>query len=385
MEPVSTDVPVKLITDEKASRRVVQLLTAILLMMILAFCFFASSICITLFLASFLAILADPFVGWFERFGIPRSIAAGLTVLAGATLFAVLLYFSYSKISSLSDQLPMYAGKLEQLMLPVKERVEQVQNSAGTLVHDAATSQAPELRIRESTPWSTYLVRGVGSVGGALVIAGIVPFLVFFMLVAREKLYVCFKTMLGKRLDIDSIIGRLKTMALGYVIGNLWIGLLLATVSVLVFWWTGLKPALALGIASGLLNLIPFVGVLLAAAIPLVAGVVQFHSGAQFIAVGLTVVILHLVAGNVLIPHYVGSRLDVGPVAATIGLMFWGWLWGIPGILLAVPLTAVLKVLADADPALEHLSNLLARDPRWFFRRRGARKEPPEQKAVIAQ
>jgi hypothetical protein len=65
--------------------------------------------------------------------------------------------------------------------------------------------------------------------------------------------------------------------------------------------------------------------------------------------------------------------------------MFWGWLWGIPGILLAVPLTAVLKILADADPALAHLSNLLARDPRWFFRRRETRKAREEQKILAAR
>ena len=371
---VSTDTPIRLITDEKASRRIVQLLTVILLMMILAFCFLASSICITLFLASFLAILADPFVCKLERIHVPRSVGAGLIVLAGAMLVAVFLYFGYVKISALSDQLPVYADKIRQVLLPVTERVERVQNSAGTLVHDATASQAPELRVRETTPWSTYLVRGVGSVGGALVIAGVVPFLVYFMLVMRDKLYVCFKTMLGKRVDVDSMITRLKAMALGYVIGNLWIGLLLAAMSVLVFWRAGLKPAIALGIASGLLNLIPFVGAVLALAVPLIAGVVQFHSSGQFIAVGLTVIVLHMVAGNLLIPRFVGSRLDVGPVAATIGLMFWGWLWGIPGILLAVPLTAVLKVMADADPSLAHLSNLLARDPRWFFRRRGSRK-----------
>jgi len=382
---VSTDTTVRLITDEKANRRIVQLLTVILLMMILAFCFLASSICITLFLASFLAILADPFVCWLERLHMHRSIAAGLVVLAGAMAVAVFLYFSYVKISVLSDQLPMYADKIHQLLLPIAQRLERMQNSAGTLVHDAGANQAPELRIRETTPWSTYLVRGVGSVGGALVIAGVVPFLVYFMLVVREKLYVCFKTMLGKRLDIDLMIARLKTMALGYVIGNLWIGLVLATLSVLVFWRAGLKPAVALGVASGLLNLIPFIGVVLALAIPLVAGVVQFHSSSQFIVVGLSVIILHMVAGNLLIPRYVGSRLDIGPVAATIGLMFWGWLWGIPGILLAVPLTAVLKVLADADPALAHLSNLLAHDPRWFFRRRGAQRDKEGQKIMVSQ
>ena len=85
-----------------------------------------------------------------------------------------------------------------------------------------------------------------------------------------------------------------------------------------------------------------------------------------------SIILLHVVAQNLLIPRLVGSRLDVGPVAATVGFLFWGWLWGVPGLLLAVPLTAFVKLLADSNPSMAHLSNLLAREPqRFILRRRG--------------
>jgi predicted PurR-regulated permease PerM len=358
--------------EDLALQRAVRILTAILLLLILAFFFLASSICITLILASFLAILADPAVNALERRRVPRSLAGGIVVLSGAALVAVFLYISYLQLSALSDNFPVYADRLHHLMAPLDQKIQRVQESAGAMVHDAAPNQAPELRIRESTPWSTYLLRGVGSAGGAFVIAGIAPFLVFFMLLVREKLYICFKAMLGNRLDLDTMIVRLRAMVRGYVIGNLWIGAAMAVISVLIFWKIGLKPAITLGVASGLLNLIPFVGVLLALAVPLIAGLVQFHGAAQFLIVIGVVLTLHLLSANFLIPHFVGSRLEVGPVAATIGLMFWGWLWGIPGILLAVPLTAVLKILADSEPSMAHLSNLLARNPHRLFRKRNA-------------
>jgi hypothetical protein len=76
------------------------------------------------------------------------------------------------------------------------------------------------------------------------------------------------------------------------------------------------------------------------------------------------VVLFHLVAANFLIPKLIGSRLLVGPVAVTVGMLFWGWLWGFMGLLLAVPLTAFVKLIADSRPSLIHLSNLLAEDPR---------------------
>src|SRR5262249_25972269 len=143
------------------------------------------------------------------------------------------------------------------------------------------------------------------------------------------------------------------------------------------------KPAVALGIVSGLLNLIPFVGLILAAAVPLVAGLVQFHGTGSFLVVTLVVSALHLVAANFLLPRFVGSRLDVGPVAATVGFLFWGWLWGIAGIFLAVPLTAVMKLFADSDPSLAQLSNLLARNPRRFLRRKRIPVAEPEPEPAL--
>jgi predicted PurR-regulated permease PerM len=210
----------------------------------------------------------------------------------------------------------------------------------------------------------------VGSASGALIIAGVVPFLMFFMLLGRDKIYFCLRSMIDKQLDFDRMLDRLSTMIRSYVAGNLVIGALLSAITVAVFWQVGLAPALLLGILSGMLNLIPFLGVVIALALPLMAGVFQFHSAGPFIVIAATVIALHLIAANFLVPRFVGSRLDIGPVAATIGFLFWGWLWGVVGLLLAVPLTAFVKLLADSNPRMGHLSSLLAREPQRLLARR---------------
>lgn len=351
-------------------RKVIRVLTLIGAMMLIAFCFFASSVCIAIVLAGFLAILADPAVQFLERVRLPRYLAAGLVVLAGAAVLSILTYGTYIKAAEFSDNFDVYAARVRQLTAPINNRVQHVRDSASTLARDSAPRGVPEVRIRESTSWTTYLVRGVGSIAGALVIAGVVPFLVFFMLIVREKLYVAFKALAGERLDVDALVARTKGLVRGYAIGNIWIGALVSAISILVFWRLGLRPAFTLGIISGMLNLVPFVGVILAAGVPLVAGLVQFHATWEYLTVAGVVCALHLVASNFLLPRFVGARLDLGPVAATIGLLFWGWLWGIAGIILAVPLTAVLKLLADCDPRLAQLSNLLARNPRRTLRKK---------------
>lgn len=348
----------------------VRRLTAILALLGVAFCFFASSICITIVFAAFLAILMDPAVRMLEKIYLPRFFAAALIVFAGVVALGFLVYVSYGKLVDFSDDFPRYVSRIADAVSPISRKIERVQDSAGALGQEAPPKRVPEVRVRESTPWTSYLVRGVGSVGGVVMIAGVVPFLTFFMLLSSNKIYFCLKSVSGSHMDADQFVGRVSTMIRSYALGNLVIGALLSAISAIVFWRIQLVPAATLGVISGILNLIPFLGALLSLAIPLVAAMFQFHTAGPFIVIAVTVMALHLIAANFLIPHFVGSRLDIGPVAATMGFLFWGWLWGIPGLLLAVPLTALIKLLADSNPALAHLSNLLAREPQRFIRKK---------------
>ena len=381
-EHMASHTPPQVTLTDACLKQAVRMLTLIGILLAIAFCFFASSICIAVVLAAFMAILADPAVQFLERLRIPRYLAAALVVLAGAAVLSILVYGSYLKLSAFSDNFETYADRLRELIAPINDRVQHVRDSAGELIHETTAKGRTEVRVRETTSWATYLARGVGSIGGALIIAGVVPFLVFFMLNVREKLYTAFKALAGTRLDVDALLFKIKNLVIGYAMGDIFIGGILSVASIIVFWKVGLKPAVTLGIVSGLLNLIPFVGLALAVAVPVIAGLVQFHSTGQFLVVIGVVSVLHLVAANLLLPRFVGSRLDVGPVAATVGLLFWGWLWGIPGILLAVPLTAILKLLADSDPALAHLSNVLARNPRRSLRKKMPQPETVAQAAM---
>jgi predicted PurR-regulated permease PerM len=153
-------------------------------------------------------------------------------------------------------------------------------------------------------------------------------------------------------------------MVRGFAARNLIIGSAMATVTILVLLALKIQGAMILGIVSGFLNLIPFLGVILAVLVPSAAALLQFTTASPFAIIFLTVVCLHFISANFLIPKVVGSRVNIGPVAATAGILFWGWLWGLIGILLAVPLTAFVKLVADCHPSFVHISNLLAESPR---------------------
>src|SRR5215470_10718086 len=136
-------------------RQGVRMLTLIGVLLCIAFCFFASSFCIAVVLAAFMAILADPAVQFLERLRIPRFLAAALAVLGGATLLSILVYASYLKLSAFSDNFEVYADRLRELIAPINDRVQHVRDSAGELIQETTAKGRTEVRVRETTSWAT--------------------------------------------------------------------------------------------------------------------------------------------------------------------------------------------------------------------------------------
>jgi predicted PurR-regulated permease PerM len=344
--------------------RIAWLLWAIVLGLLMAFCFFASSFCITLLLAAFLAILVDPAVSHLERWHIPRSASAGIIIVAGVLSFCFLTYASYNRISDIAETMPQYADRIRDVIRPFNQKIARVQETAGSLNPEASAKKVAEVKIKEPPSWPSYIIRGVGPVWGAIIIIGVVPFLMFFNLIGKEQMNQRLKSSLGTIIDVPQFIARVTNMVRGFAAGNLVIGSAMAAATVLVLLALKIPGAVILGVVSGFLNLIPFLGVILAVLVPCAAALLQFNTAGPLVIILITVVCLHIISANLLIPKIIGSRVSIGPVAATAGILFWGWLWGVMGILLAVPLTALIKIVADCHPSLIHVSNLLAESPR---------------------
>jgi predicted PurR-regulated permease PerM len=285
-------------------------------------------------------------------------------IVLGMILVSVTLYVFYDRATAFIDTLPQYADKIRNAIEPVTKKIQRVQENAGKLNPALATKKVPEVRVSDTPTWPSYLARGVGSVSGAIVIAGVVPFLMFFMLVRKKHIYDWLRTTFGTTTDVPKFVSGVSRTVRGFAGGNLIVGSVMAVVTIGVLLAIGMQGAVALGMASGFLNLIPFLGVVLASIVPLLAATLQFSTAGPFLIIGLTVVSLHLLSANLLIPKFIGSRVNIGPVAATVGMLFWSWVWGAIGLLLAVPLTAFVKLVADCHPALLPISNLLAETPR---------------------
>jgi predicted PurR-regulated permease PerM len=127
----------------------------------------------------------------------------------------------------------------------------------------------------------------------------------------------------------------------------------------LAVWWLGLEYAPLWGIAAGVLNSVPYFGPTVVAIAMFVVAFLQFDSAWQAALVSLTAMAITTVEGMLLTPLVVSRFARMNPVAVFLGLLFWGWLWGVVGMLLAVPLLMVVKSVADRVDDLKPLGELL--------------------------
>jgi predicted PurR-regulated permease PerM len=136
-------------------------------------------------------------------------------------------------------------------------------------------------------------------------------------------------------------------IARAFVVGNFMIGVLLALVSWAAFTIIRIPYPFLVGSLSGSLSLVPYIGLPLALIPPILAALAGGSSSSVGLLAFLVVVVLHLTAMNVLYPKLVGARVHLNPLVVTFSLMFWGFLWGAAGLLLAIPITAGIKAVCD--------------------------------------
>jgi predicted PurR-regulated permease PerM len=175
------------------------------------FGYYASSICITVVLAAFLAILVDPVVVKLEKLRPPRGWAAAVVVLAGMGLIGLLGHELYGRAVTFAEELPVYISKIQQSLEPISRKIQRVEQSAGNFANEVQPSKkAPEVRLQESRTWPAYLVRGAGSVWGVLIIGGVVPFLTFFMLCSKNQTTARVDALFSSKIDAPRFIHELE-------------------------------------------------------------------------------------------------------------------------------------------------------------------------------
>jgi len=320
--------------------------TVVAIAVVLVICYVAKLVLITLLVSILLAFMLEPVVSAFVRLRLPRAIGAFLAVLMMLGVLYAGTHFFYNRAAAFVQELPQYSGKIEKAVRSFRKSAESLQKTTETMLARADDKNA--VRVREQFNWGELLTRSAASVWEFVLIVSFVPFLVYFMLSWHD--HVRAATVMLFRLENRNAayitMGQISGMIRSFVVGNVLIGLFMAAVSMISFAMLDLQYPYFLGLISGFLSLVPYLGVFLAAIPPLVAGL-GLLSGTKLLAIASVVLGLHVFAINVLYPKLLGKRLQLNPLVITIALLLWGWIWGGMGLLLAVPITGAMKVIFD--------------------------------------
>jgi predicted PurR-regulated permease PerM len=308
---------------------------------------------VTTLFSILLAFVLEPLVSRLARIHIPRAAGALVAVILLVGLTGGIADFFYGRAVDFATQLPKYSGKIRSSLADLQAQTSKIEESTRSVIASPAKGKAPiAVEIQESPGLSRLMSAGTGTMGEVLFAASFIPFLVYFMLTWKGHVHSATVQLFPRehRLVAHRTVGRISSMIRSFIVGNALVGLISAIVSALVFWRLGIPYFYFLGAISGFVSLIPYLGVFLALLPPLAAGMgIVDKTGIGIIVV--TVVGLHLLSMNVLYPKIVGKRLRLNPLAVTLSLLFWAWIWGAMGLILAVPMVGATKIVCDyVDP-----------------------------------
>ncbi|TAM34805.1 MAG: AI-2E family transporter [Burkholderiaceae bacterium] len=337
----------------------------------------ASAVFIPLLLGLLSSYALSPVVDWMQRWHLPRALGAAVLLLAIVGGAGSMVYSLGDDAASLIGSLPVAAQKLRQSVRASRSK------SAGALatVQKAATQleQAAEESGAAKPPASPgvtrvqveparfnikdYLWSGtvglVSLLGQMLVVMFITYFLIVSGDVFRRKLVkVAGPTFSRKKITLqalDEITGQIQRYLLVQVFTSVLVGL----ATWLAFWGLGMEHAAVWGIVAGVLNLIPYIGSIAVAASSAMVSFLQFGTLEMAVVVALVSLVIHSIEGYVLTPWLTSRASSMNPVAIFVGVLTWGWLWGVWGLLLGVPILMVIKAVCDRVDDLKPVGEFL--------------------------
>jgi predicted PurR-regulated permease PerM len=335
----------------------------------------AQDVFIPIVLALLVSYALDPVVTLLIRLGIHRAIAAAMVLLILLAGVGIGGYRLRDEANAVLDTLPDAARRIRETIAskrsgpdPLK-KVQQVakeieKTAAEATVSTPAPRGVTRVQVQEAPFRATdYLWWGSMGVVAFVGQATVVVFLVYFLLASgdlykRKLVRIAGPSFSEKRLTVE-ILRDIDAQIEKFLVVQVLTSALVAVATTVVLWMLGVQYASVWGIAAGVLNSIPYLGpVVVTAGLALVA-FLQFGTWSMVFYVAGIALLITTLEGFLLTPALIGKAASMNQVAVFVGLLFWSWLWGFWGAILAVPMLMVVKTMCDRIEGLQPLGELL--------------------------
>ncbi len=307
------------------------------------------------------AFLLGPPVRWLRSRGIKEGLGAGLVVFGTVAALGLGIYFLSAPAAEWLERAPQSLSQAERKLRRLAKPFEKIQQTADK-VEQVATPGPPEAtqKVELARPGFLKRVQGTGAAVGGAVLT--VVFLTYFLLATGELFRQKLAAVLPSRRERAKVVEALGEIEL-QMSRYLFLTTVINTVVGLLTWIflavIKMPNAALFGALAGVLNFIPYVGAIVTVAFIAIAGLVSFDSPNMALLAAGGFFVINMIESNLVTPAVLGRRLPLNVVALFVGLLFWGWIWGITGAVLAVPLTVMLKIICDHVEGLENLGVFL--------------------------
>jgi predicted PurR-regulated permease PerM len=373
--PKAQDSPLTTVNLPADSRSLAEVIVAVVATIFALY--WAQRFFIPLFLGIILAYTLNPLVMWMERIKIPRLV--GTTMVMVTLLFGVALGILSlrGQVEKILDQVPDAAAKLTvalkdlaaqpNTMLKVQAAAREIEQATNQAASGTTATQKPPTRVVIEEPKFKLLNwLWTGSLGmfGIIGETAMMLILVVFLLLSgdtfKRKLMRISGPSLSKRKITAAILDDIDRSIQNYMLTLLMANVLLGVLTWLAFRLVGLDNAGAWAVAAGVLHFIPYLGPALTAVATGMAGFMQFESLSMAMLVAASSLLIAMLVGMVLVTWMCGKISNMNTTAVFVALLFWGWLWGIWGLLFAIPITGMVKVFAERVEDLRPVAELLS-------------------------
>ncbi len=358
------------------SRKLSSLIILAALVLVVVCLSLAREVAVPIALAVLITFLLAPVDKAFQRVGLPRSLSVVLVMFLALSLIVVIAWGITGQVKEFADKLPTYKGN-------IKKRVEDLRwDGKGTalakardtveeVIGDVTTNTPPKKSGAQPVPVTVQndtahsLLSIVSPVLGSLFNILLVIVLVVFMLLERDEFHARMIQSMGDKRgsSASKALDEAGQLVGQYLVAQSVVNACVATTIGVSLFFLGVPYALLWGFSIAILRFIPYIGIWIAATLPLSVSLATSPNWTQPLAIIGIFVVFEPLVGMILEPIFFGRTIGISKLAMLISIAFWAWLWGPIGLLLATPLTACLAVIAKYVPELKFIAVFLSDKP----------------------
>lgn len=296
---------------------------------------------------------------FFERQGFPRGISALISMILASIVFIVVFYFISNSVVSFRKDLPL-------MIENINESIRQMELWAQKTFHISKENMKDfvESSTNEVVPSTSSIINRTVNTVTNLFFLGIILFITTFLLLLYRGLIVQFFVILFAdeySKNIHSVFSRIQFVIKSYIIGLLIEMIIIAIAYCSVMFFLGVKYAFLLGVIGAILNIIPYLGVIITCVLSALITLTT-NSPGTVVWLVVSLIIIHMLDTNILMPRIMASKVKINALAAIVGVIIGSALWGLPGTFMAMPIMAIMKVVFEEVEPLRPFAILMGDD-----------------------